>query len=313
MAKLRRAFSFLLSAGNRTWIALLLGSLGIAIGIMLLRPTPDLLSPNPEPGQVSRASPEVLLWMIIYCTQIAFYLVALAPAWRLLLENRRYFPANWPKIVFPVIGLVIFIVGVPVVTVRSLIPDIFSVMPNTSGMERWTWVLLGIVGIPTAMGALLADVGLRSVDSGNERKEDAIRLYLGFRDCLQQSLWISGAGLGLTILSAGAVRQIHISLDHLWFSPLYTLEYGAVYSIILVLFYAPMYSRLIGVGRRLCESLVPLPLPDSQQWAEACSKRKDLEELLQVNTTVRANLQGGAAILTPLLGGIVSNLLPGAG
>jgi hypothetical protein len=89
------------------------------------------------------------------------------------------------------------------------------------------------------------------------------------------------------------------------------LLYGAFFTLLLAVLYAPVYRRLLEQGRRLVDAVCPVPEPVSAEWSAAYEKRRKLEELLQLQLTTSASFRAGIAIAAPL-GSSIFGLLIGA-
>jgi hypothetical protein len=87
------------------------------------------------------------------------------------------------------------------------------------------------------------------------------------------------------------------------------LRYGAYFSLILALVYAPVYQRLVATGRRLLDDACPADEPVSRDWETSYDKRKKLEELLELGVTTSGSFRAAVAITAPLVSSIVGLLL----
>ena len=87
------------------------------------------------------------------------------------------------------------------------------------------------------------------------------------------------------------------------------LFYGAYLTLLLALFYAPVYLRLLEAGRANLDAACKLEEPTSPTWADTYDKRKKLQEHLQLEVTTSASFRAGVAILAPLASALVALLL----
>jgi hypothetical protein len=87
------------------------------------------------------------------------------------------------------------------------------------------------------------------------------------------------------------------------------LRYGAYFSLILALIYAPVYQRLVATGRRLLDDACPADERVSRDWETSYDKRKKLEELLELGVTTSGSFRAAVAITAPLVSSIVGLLL----
>jgi hypothetical protein len=73
--------------------------------------------------------------------------------------------------------------------------------------------------------------------------------------------------------------------------------------------YAPVYRRLLEVGRANLDAACPDIEPASPEWLAAYEKRQKLSQHLQLEVTTSASFQSGIAILAPLASALVALLL----
>ena len=85
--------------------------------------------------------------------------------------------------------------------------------------------------------------------------------------------------------------------------------YGAYLTLLLALFYAPVYLRLLEAGRANLDAACPLGDPSSAGWTDSYEKRKKLQEYLQLEVTASASFRAGVAIFAPLASALVALLL----
>jgi hypothetical protein len=156
-----------------------------------------------------------------------------------------------------------------------------------------------------------------------------IERFLELRTVLQRVLTVEGVILGAAILATGALRNAVLAYAHYLqthpvylhehphqaaylhatFPHEYVLAYGAYLSLLLALFYAPVYFRLLDIGRKNVDAASKLPEPSSPDWVASYEKRKKLEEHLQLEVTTTASFRAGVAILAPLASALVALLL----
>jgi hypothetical protein len=165
--------------------------------------------------------------------------------------------------------------------------------------------------LPAAIGIWLIRAGLRATFQKIQPSDTHVRQYLQFRERLQRFILILGTVVGLATLGAGAARKALIawgvSTDA--YPASFVLVYGAYFTMLIALVYIPTYSSLLEIGRHLRDTFFPTLLLNTSDWADTYAKRKKLEELLQLQTTVQQSLQASVAIFAPLLSGIISFVL----
>jgi len=83
--------------------------------------------------------------------------------------------------------------------------------------------------------------------------------------------------------------------------------YGLVFTVILLLIYAPTHLALTETSRKLRDGLCPL---DSLGTLKAdMDQRAALDDLLQTNIGIAENLKAGVATLSPLVTSLIVSLL----
>jgi hypothetical protein len=260
------------------------------------------------------ATGQYRLWILIICAQTALWGAAAIPIW----ASIRAYSAQWPghkREIATAVGLLALLVlgFVVVAAVRSGLRLDYP-LPH----HRWKFgvisVLGSIVALAGAAGIVLVHSALGSVPTRGRSEADQIGDFLRIRADLHRLLTIEGAILGAAILSTGALRNAILAYGHepnptYSFPPEYVLLYGAYFSAVLALLYAPTYSRLLSVGGQLRDSFFPLESPRSETWSDWYDKRKRLEELLKLQVTAGESFRTGVAILTPLASGLVGLLL----
>jgi hypothetical protein len=145
-----------------------------------------------------------------------------------------------------------------------------------------------------------------------EATKEGVESYLDLRAVLERVLAVEGAIIGAAILATGALRNLVIASnenDQSAFPKEHLLLYGAYFSLVLALVYAPIYQRLLATGRRLVDDACPAEAPGSDKWTAAYDKRKKLEELLGLDLSTTASFRAAVAITTPLVASIVGLLL----
>jgi hypothetical protein len=121
---------------------------------------------------------------------------------------------------------------------------------------------------------------------------------------------VLGAILGLLVLVTGAQRQVVLA-----YAPAtdygyeLVLVYGLFFSVLVAAVYLPTHLTLAAVGHGICDAFFPDLSPGEPQWEDQTKKREKLSALLELGTGPFGRLKASAAILTPLLGSLVTLLL----
>jgi hypothetical protein len=182
--------------------------------------------------------------------------------------------------------------------------------------HEWKILALSLIGMGVALLGV-AQLALVKAALENEPASGTladVERYLGLRTLLERVLAVEGAILGAAILSAGGLRNTVVAFhshDQSSFPRDYVLVYGAYFTLLLALLYAPVYLRLLEVGRANVDAACKPEEPASPNWLPAYQKRKKLEEHLQLQLTTGASFRAGVAILAPL-GSALVGLLIGA-
>ena len=290
---------------DRAWTVMLLGTIGVVIGVaIILYPIVGLSNETQE----FIKKPEFLIYLLLKCAQIAFFAIIAIPLYKSVIQLKKYFAGNKLEIAISLVLLLILLSTLPAGT-SYYIPFLYELpLPHLAIKVLIFSVSWLFICLLAATGVWLVYTGLRSSFKNIKPEEEYIQLYLRFREYLQQFLWIMGMMLGLIILAVGAMNRLHIAMGR-DYPLLFVLAYGASLTVILTLVYVPVYVSLVSVGRQVCDTFFKMPSIYSKSWTDVYSKRKKLEELLQLGITAGQNLRATVAILIPLLSGIISTLL----
>ena len=183
--------------------------------------------------------------------------------------------------------------------------------------HEWKIFALSLVGMSVALLGV-ARLALVKVALENEPASGTladVERYLELRTLLERVLAVEGAILGAAILAAGGLRNTVVAFhshDQSSFPREYVLVYGAYFTLLLALLYAPVYRRLLEVGRANVDAACEPEEPTSPSWLPAYEKRKKLEEHLQLQLATGTSFRVGVAILAPLGSALVGLLLGAA-
>jgi hypothetical protein len=249
------------------------------------------------------------LWLFLIAAQTALW--AIAAAALTTVQIRKGLDRAWPDARGAVVAYVVA-AAVPLygfVAYASLHTHTSDPLPD----HRWKLFALETLGTTIALIGV-AEFALVKVCLQNEAARGTaadIARFVDLRSLLQRVLTIEGAILGAAVLAAGALRNAVIAYTH--DQSAYPREYvfivGAYFTLILALLYAPVYVKLLQVGRANLDAACPLVEPASPEWLAAYGKREKLGQYLQLEVTASARLQTGIAILAPLTSALIALLL----
>ena len=220
--------------------------------------------------------------------------------------------------------------AIPLVGFAVLAPLRLTVHNPLPGQQT-KFIILNLLGAAVALLGVaemaLVKAALQA-EPARGGAADFVR-FLELRGVLQRILAVEGTILGAAILVTGALRNavnaypgqlrahpgflhhhpsqkdfLHASYPHE-----YLLLYGAYLTLLLALFYAPVYLRLLEAGRANLDAACPLGDPSSAGWTDSYEKRKKLQEYLQLEVTASASFRAGVAIFAPLASALVALLL----
>jgi hypothetical protein len=252
------------------------------------------------------------IWLFLICAQTALWTLGAAVFFDLLrtsplveVASEARPTARWATVAVavPVLGLVL------AVAVGATLD-----YPVPYRSEKVT--SLSVAGVCVALVGVVAlarvHVALRHRTPATKAGIDA---YLELRAVLQRVLAVEGAIIGAAILASGALRNAAVAYhggDNSAFPREDVLIYGAYFTLILAVIYAPVYQRLTATGKRLLDEACPAAEPSAPDWTASYDKRKKLEELLGLQLTTSGSFRAAVAITAPLSSSIVGLLLGAA-
>lgn len=188
--------------------------------------------------------------------------------------------------------------------------------------EGWRGPALVIIAVTGAIPAACTILGVLHA-ARNERSgfatfgERTNRLLELGRLLRRRLLPAVGSLVALSTLALGAAIELQNSLPSNAASgevtpPEIVLIFGGVGSLVVAVLYAPAASALNLQARNLCHQLINLDdAEDADGVLELGEKRRRLEQLLEVDRGVLADLQTGLIVLGPLIASAAGRLLPG--
>jgi hypothetical protein len=270
---------------------------------------------------------QVQLWLLIVVAQTAFWGAICQPLLKTVWSLRKYLYTH----------LIEVFIWFALFTILLLFSKIFSpsceywLPKHESKLKIISYVgffLASIAGI----GSILINIALRESNAeftsisikkdlaaGRDKKvydaeisetDKKLEAYFNLRRCYKRLLSFLGVMLGLGTLIQGAKRLAMLSIQADC-TPDYSYQrvliYGLYFTIILSLAFVPTFMVLISIGRKIHDALLlPMPSIAAGDWNKWYTKRKNLEELLQISFLETTRI--GLAILAPIIGGLTSIL-----
>lgn len=113
----------------------------------------------------------------------------------------------------------------------------------------------------------------------------------------------------VTITTAGS-RAIFVGLgaDSINNFPVtHAILFGLVFTILLLLVYAPVHFALTEASRKLRDSLCPIASMETLK--DDMAQRKYLDEILQTNISIMDNLKYGFITLAPFVSSLLASVI----
>jgi hypothetical protein len=271
-------------------------------------------------GDAFKHSGEFRMWLFLIVVQTALWAVAAAVL--LSPQMRRPLREVWSRAHAPVVASV-STAGIPLAAV-VIFASVHSEIHYPLPWHSWKVLALSLIGIGVALIGIAELAAIKFAlenDPPVAGNSADIERYLRLRTLLQRILGIEGAIIGAAVLATGGLRNAVVAYDGLVanygitnspFPREYVLIYGAFFTLMLALLYAPVYFKLLEVGRKNVNAACPAEDPTSPAWLPAYEKRQRLEEHLQLGVATSASFRAGVAILTPLASALVALLLGAA-
>jgi hypothetical protein len=118
-----------------------------------------------------------------------------------------------------------------------------------------------------------------------------------------------GTIIALAVIATGALQH---AVQAAKLSPLpesFVLVYGGWFTGVLAAIYLYVFTALERRARSIREKAAPLPQPDiasAEAFAASTKLRNELTQLLELGGDPRKNLEGLVAVLSPLVGALLS-------
>jgi hypothetical protein len=262
--------------------------------------------------------PNTIFWIAFICGQAALWAVLTVPVVQALRELKSQPRKRGAFVAGTMLTVVVF----AFVAIASKISKADYPLPHhTTKITFLTAIGYGVT--------LLAAIAIWRIHTavGEEPREgdptaEQLAKLLRLRQLLNRLLGVQGAVIGAALLSTGALRNAIVDWNKYVadahdpklqtvpdFPYVYVLVYGAFFSALLALIYAPTLSRLQLLGRSVRDRAAELPAPTAPSFSSRLQRRKDLEDLLELNLSGSGSFRASVAILTPLVTSVVGLLL----
>ncbi len=253
-------------------------------------------------------SSRFLIWAVLLCAQSALWVVLAPVTWQSLRSLYAEVEADRRLVV----GLALSATAVVALVVgfehffTPYVPD----YPLTDHRAKLA-ILTGagfLVGLSALVGIWLVEAAIEQRRVGQPM--EGLTEYLRRRDDLRRFLDTAAAIIAAATLSTGGLRAAVLAKVHdADFPPEYVLYYGAFFSLLLALAYAPALLACRAAGRQLADELLPLPVTEPKSWADWYADRGALEALMELDAATSKGMRTGLALAAPLLGSAVGLLL----
>lgn len=312
---------------SKSFTIMLVGVVGYLVGYFILMSFIPLNSDfiTSKEGQLwtkFSSTDEFKLWLTFICAQTALWAIFSLMIWEYYREIQSKFNYSRSEVIQSIL-IFLVICAIAIFGGKSMFNP--SPLPN----HFWKTMVLHILGVAVILMALrgiwVIHSALKLKVPSPKNKEvrelsarhlrSLIEDFIQLRGYMQKFLSILGVILGLAILATGALRNATVKAnpDAQWFSPKIIILYGFFGSALVALAYTPTYLTFKEKGEYLLDSFFPLPPDNSMSWETWNKNRTVLENLLQLRLSSIKTLQVATAILSPLLGGVISVLLGKAG
>jgi hypothetical protein len=274
--------------------------------------------PFPDDAAAFTSTGEYGLWLFLLCAMTALWALALLPLAASLRIVWQFGEGNWGRVIVSTASLavVLLLIAVGSRFVSTSFPEINYPLPSHGAKLMVIAGVGSVIAIAGGLGMALVHAGLVRVardDLSSEAARDrAIPNLFLLREQLERLLAIEGAILGAAILQVAALRNAVLAYgqkseaEPTSFPPEYVLVYGAAFSILLALVWAPIYSLLIAAGARVRDAATKRA--ENESWLDWHERRTRFEDLVGFQSTPSASFRSGVAILTPLASSLLGLL-----
>lgn len=306
---------------------LVTGSMGLLITFLLF----DYRYPaaGDMVGKAFASLPEFGVWVFLQAILLCTLTITLVPLWaalfKLFQSQTQGQPANSRRMMRMnvilnalFLALLVFALLLFLTAARTQVfnPSLYT--PRGHG-SRITiiYMFTFITALPALLGMMLLHTASHKMSTRINLTDQAqaglfslIEELRSFRSLLQAYLLILGIILSMSSITTAGLRALFVALKVATdqnFPISYAIMFGLIFSIILLLIYFPTHMALTETGIKLRDRLCPLDSLDVLK--QAVDKRKELDQLLQINISVLDNLKTGFVTLLPFATSILANIL----
>lgn len=257
------------------------------------------------------STPEFLVW-----TALASILFGILPLCAIygVLSIQRLKQWKYLKSSFLPLSVLLILFFMPPILMAQF-PRVFPAvnLPSFEIRVNVITLLAGLSLVPAATSLVLMSKSIENLTPG---KPNFPKEYLRLKEQLEILPGIIGLVIGLGTLTTGGLQnaltalyqEIGADLDGA-FPPILTVLYGSYFTTILLIMYLSLSRSLTALAKSFIELHVKLPELSSDLWIPEYEKYKQAEEWLQLSNSW-VNLRSSLAILTPLIGGLMSYVIP---
>jgi len=312
---------------NSPLYVIISGSLGILITFTLFFYNfPDV---SDKAGLAFVARPEYVIWTFLHAILSCVVTVSIIPLWGMLFrfvsdqmetETPETARANIFNLVLSGFILAVIIFAV-LGFITSLSSQYFDQSPHIpQNLYNRFYLIYGyttLSSLPALLGILSINTAAQKtstkIDLLSQTKEELFELrdeLLQYRSLLQVYLLIVGIILSMASITGVGYRAIFVGLkaDNIENFPVsHALIFGLFFTILLVLVYVPVHLTLTETSRKLRDAICPITSIETLQ--EVLPKRKQLDEMLQINVDVMSNLRQGFMTLAPFVSSLFASII----
>jgi hypothetical protein len=261
--------------------------------------------------------PETIFWLCLICAETALWSVLSLP----VLRSFRVEPSPKQRLGIRLSTLALIAALVGFIAVAGRNHNAYPLPHHAAKITALTaWAFLLAIVASVVIWRLHSQAARYTAMTHTPTKDDLHGL-MRLQETLARMLAIQGAVIGAAVLATAALRRALVAwneyvdahprlhLAHAGEIPyVYVLIYGGVFSLLLALIYFPTFVETQAAGRRIRTLSADLPAPGDQTFDEIYVRRKNLDDLLQLQVATSSSFRAGVAILAPLSTAVIGLL-----